>query len=338
MPSGSSSGSATTGDDRLCPPGSLFWRRLRLLLVALVVCRGIVVLCILPPFEGWDEYQHVAYVEHIRQTGRAPVAGQTTVAPALLSRLVEFPQPEGAIKDNLWRVGAVNYSTFWDRQGSHGHGRSPDDFRTQSVLLYQAQHSTFFYRLIVPLFVALGGVQNLRWSVAGVRLLNVGLIAIAVWVSLEVLRRVVRRERDAALIAMAIASHPLFLLNGARVANDALGVLLATLAIASTLSLVTRTGDRRLALHGAATGCLIGLSILAKATNFALVPFAAICWLIMLVRLRPWPIRGLIAGLALGLGILVVVQSEVRFNLANYGSLSSMQEVLVNQAQGNNHD
>ena len=115
------------------------------MLVALVVCRGIVVLSILPPFEGWDEYQHVAYVEHMRQTGRAPVAGQTTVAPALLSELVKFPQPEGAIKDKLWAVGAVDYSTFWDRQGLNGQMRSPEDFRSHTVLLDQAQHSTLFY-------------------------------------------------------------------------------------------------------------------------------------------------------------------------------------------------
>lgn len=334
MPSDSSTGPPRAVDDRSSPPSSHFWRWLRLLLVALVVCRGVVVLSILPPFEGWDEYQHVAYVEHMRQTGRAPVAGQTTVAPALLSELVKFPQPERAIKDKLWAVGAVDYSTFWNHQGLNGQMRFPEDFRSHTVLLYQAQHSTLFYRLAVPLFVALGGVQNLRWSVAGMRLMNLGLIATAVWVSLEVLRRVVRRERDAALIGMAIAAHPLFLLNGARVANDALGVFLATLAFASCLSLVSRTDDRRLALNGATTGCLIGLAILAKATNFALVPFAAICWLIMLIRLRPKGMRAPLAALALGLGILVVIQSEVRFNLANYGSLSSMQEVLVNQRGG----
>jgi hypothetical protein len=334
MPSASATGPPTAVKDRSFPPSSQFWRRLRLLLVVLVVCRGVVVLSILPPFEGWDEYQHVAYVEHMRQTGRAPVAGQTTVAPALLSELVKFPQPEGAIKDKLWVVGAVDYSTFWNRQGSKGQVRSPEDFRSDTVLLYQAQHSTLFYRLAVPLFVALGGVQNLRASVAGMRLMNVGLIAAAVWVSLEVLRRVIRRERDAALIGMAIAAHPLFLLNGARVASDALGVFLATLAFASSLSLVSRTDDRRLVLHGAATGCLIGLAILAKATNFALVPFAAICWLIMLIRLRPEGMRAPLSALALGLGIFVVIQSEVRFNLTNYGSLSSMQEVLVNQRRG----
>ena len=71
MPSASSTGPLQAVDYRSSPPCSHFWRRLRVFLVALVVCRGIVVLSILPPFEGWDEYQHVAYVEHMRQTGQA---------------------------------------------------------------------------------------------------------------------------------------------------------------------------------------------------------------------------------------------------------------------------
>ncbi len=330
----SSTGPPPTVGDRSSSRVSHFWRRMRLLLVALVVCRGVVLLSILPPFEGWDEYQHVAYVEHMRQTDRAPIAGQTTVAPEFLSELVKFPQPEVVSKDKLREAGAVDYSTFWNHHGSNGRIRSSEDVQSHPVLLYQAQHSPFFYRLAVPLFVAMGGVQNLRWSVAGLRLINVGLIAIAVWVSLEVLRRIVRRESDAALIGMAIAAHPLFLLNGARVANDALGVFLATLAVTSCLLLVARANARRLTLHGATTGCLIGLAILAKATNFALVPFAAICWLLLLLRLRPKGMGAPLAALALGLGIFAVIQSEVRFNLEHYGSFTPMQEVLVNYRRG----
>ena len=30
------------------------WRRFRVLLVGLVLCRGLVLLCVMPPFEGWD--------------------------------------------------------------------------------------------------------------------------------------------------------------------------------------------------------------------------------------------------------------------------------------------
>ena len=62
-----------------------FWKRTRFLLVALVLCRGLVWLCVLPPFEGWDEYQHVGYVQHVAETGRAAVLGETNV-PASFCR------------------------------------------------------------------------------------------------------------------------------------------------------------------------------------------------------------------------------------------------------------
>ena len=35
-------------------------RGFRLLLLGLVLARGLVYLCVMPPFEGWDECQHVA--------------------------------------------------------------------------------------------------------------------------------------------------------------------------------------------------------------------------------------------------------------------------------------
>ena len=107
MPSASSTGPLQAVNYRSSPPCSHFWRRLRVLLVALVVCRGVVVLSILPhSFEGWDEYQHVAYVEHMRRTGGEPVAGQTTVAPALLSELAgRFPQPDLRPPGNSLELG-----------------------------------------------------------------------------------------------------------------------------------------------------------------------------------------------------------------------------------------
>ena len=33
----------------------------------------------MPPFEGWDEYQHVAYVVHVSETGRRATLGETEV-------------------------------------------------------------------------------------------------------------------------------------------------------------------------------------------------------------------------------------------------------------------
>jgi hypothetical protein len=313
--------------------GSRLGRRFGVLLFALVVVRGVVLMCVLPPFEGWDEYQHVAYVQHLRDAGRAPVAGQSVVSPALLAEAVKFPHPDSAVRDLLGGVGAVGYGSFWALSQTHG----APTFRDLPVSLYQAQHGPLSYRVLQPAFAALGGIGSLRSSIAGMRLVNLLLTAGAVGLAVACLRRQLLRRRDAALIGLALATHPLFLLNGVRVANDALGVFLATLTVWLGLTL-SSTGTNlrrsRLTVAWLATGALTGLAVLAKATNFALVPFTGFCVLMLAIRAKADARRSLIAGAALALGFVAVMQSEIRFNLEHYGSLSAMQEAAVNHRRG----
>src|SRR5947209_1310632 len=93
------------------------WQRFRLILLGLVLCRGLVLLCVMPPFEGWDEYQHVAYVLHAWEVGRPPVLGEALVSPALLREVVGFPQPRHAVDQIGW-LGAEGYATYWARRGA----------------------------------------------------------------------------------------------------------------------------------------------------------------------------------------------------------------------------
>src|SRR5690349_12128301 len=88
------------------------WRRVRRMLLGLVVCRGLVLLCALPPFEGWDEYQHVGYVQHAGETGRAATLGETKVPASLVLAQAEFPQSRHAL-DQIGRFGAVGYAAYW---------------------------------------------------------------------------------------------------------------------------------------------------------------------------------------------------------------------------------
>ena len=322
------------------PRPSAFWRRACRLLVALVVVRGVVTLCIVPPFEGWDEYQHVGYVERMRQGAGRPVLGEAMVPPALMTRVVEFPQPHTALGDGLARFGAVGYAEFWARHDSRGPHAPAAVFRGGDQALYQAQHGPLYYRLAAPLFAALGGVNDLRRSVAGLRLANVGLTAGAVALGLGLLRRITHSERHAALLVLPLAMHPLFLLNGARVANDALGVLLATVAVGLGMTLALGQGrlGRRAGWCAVGLGVAAGLAAQAKATNLALVPFAAACWLAYIVRERRQvslhPGRALLVGVVLAAGFLAVESSDLWFNLRHHGLPTAMQEALVNRRNG----
>jgi hypothetical protein len=310
-------------------PGS-FWRRARVLIVGLVLARGVMYLCVLPPFEGWDEYQHVGYVEHVVETGRAAVLGEANVPRPLLEAAVALPHPEGVSRSQLKEAGAVDYAAFWQRPDR------PPTFRPSSppIGLYQAQHASLYYRLAAPVFSRFGGVKDLRASVAALRFVNVVLTAAAVAVVLSALRRAMSSERGAALAGLALASHPLFLLNGARVANDALGVFLAAVAVAVGFRLGDE--DRRLSvpLKALVLGTSAGLAALAKATNYALLPFLGLALLAAAVRLRLAPRRVALASLLVAAGFLAVTQAELRFNLAHFGSPTSMQEAVINGRQG----
>ena len=80
------------------PPGTRLGARFRLLLAGLVLCRGLVLLCVIPPFEGWDEYQHLGHVMHYTETAEPAVLGATQVPPTLIPAVVEFPQSKNALE------------------------------------------------------------------------------------------------------------------------------------------------------------------------------------------------------------------------------------------------
>jgi hypothetical protein len=308
-------------------------RRFRLALVGLVLARGLVDLCVIPPFEGWDEYQHVAYVAHVVETGRPAVLGTAEVPGSLLRAMIPaFPQPRQALDQLDSRLGALDYSSYWSQRAIEPTGLPPRGPVAAGVRhpLYQAQHSWWYYALVAPLFAAMGGVHELRSSVGGLRLANVLLAAASVWIVLGVIARRVRSRRTANWISLAIAAQPLFLMNAARVSNDALGVFLSTVVVA--LAMVR--DDRGMTWRFGAMGVLAGLAILAKATSWSLVPLVAGSWLYTTLRCRPRAIRALASGLAAGLGISILVGPEIRYNLMIYGVPTSMQEAVLNHRHG----
>ena len=46
------------------------WPLYVLLLLSIYLARGILWLCIAPPMEMWDEYQHIAYFAFLDENGR----------------------------------------------------------------------------------------------------------------------------------------------------------------------------------------------------------------------------------------------------------------------------
>jgi 4-amino-4-deoxy-L-arabinose transferase-like glycosyltransferase len=310
------------------------WRRLRAILTGLVLCRGIVLLCVFPPFEGWDEYQHVGYIVYMNETGNRPWLGQADVPASLLAQLPAFPHCNSALKQ-IGSLGAVGYTTFWgrDRQENPPDMANPKAAR---IGLYQAQHGPLYYRLVGPLFDSLGGVGDLKRSIGGLRLVNLLLTAGSVWLALGIIAGLVRDRQLTAFCSILIATQPLFLINGVRVANDALGVFLAT----STIGWALQNQRHHRFVSSLGLGMSAGLAVLAKSVNFGLIPFIAACWLLTTLRQRDGRRRrvvlkqALVAAIALTCGFLLMTQSEFRANWTRFGTLTVMQESVLNRQAG----
>ena len=312
-------------------------RRFRALIVGLIVARGVLDLCVMPLFEGWDEYQHVAYVAHYLETGERAVFMQTRVPLSLLTAQREFPHSEVGRAQIAEFGRPEGYESYWrQRSGEGSPGSEPFTAealpRDPGVWLYQAQHSWLYYAMVAPVFQALGGVDDLRRSVAGLRLVNLAFTAAAVWVALGVVASRVRNRRTAGWIALALGLQPLLLMNGVRVSSDAPGVFLATVVVSQMMALAI--DDRRLVRRSCWLGLLSGAAILMKATNLALLPVMGVCWLVAVVRRRPSISSAAASALAIGLGVAMIVGPETRFNLATYGIPTSMSESIWNHDEG----
>ncbi len=307
------------------------WQSVRILLLGLVLARGVVLLSTLPIFEGWDEYQHVAVVDHVAQTGAMPKLEGSEVDPEFLRRVVAYPQPDYAL-DQIAHLGAMSYETFWLGSGL-GQPDPDDPSRDWSgIHLYQAQHGPLYYHLAAPIYQWFGGRDDLLSSVSCLRLLNVLCLVGAVWIALGTVDRLAPNRVAASLVGLAIAVQPLFLMNGARVANDALGVLFATVAVTRLMEI----RPSRFVFDCGVAGLAIGLATLAKSVHLGLVPFAAAWGIGLAWRHRDVLTRRriLAGGVVMALAASVVVGPNLVTNVQLYGGLTPMQEAVKNRRDG----
>jgi 4-amino-4-deoxy-L-arabinose transferase-like glycosyltransferase len=303
----------------------LDWRRFCALLLLLFLARAVFVLSVLPPFEGWDEYQHVAHIAYIAENGRSPVLmGENNVVPrSLYPGMVSLPHSRlGA--EQMVHAGAKDYSTFWEGE------RPTVRADAGPVALYQAQQAPLYYWLMSPPWQLMRGSENLLAAVTVLRLINVCLGAAAVLVSLSVVGRIIRPGPARYVIGLLIAVQPLFLLNAARVANDALAIFLGTLVV----SLLLVSLQKHFWLSAIGSGIALGLAVLAKATALTLIPF-----ILFVLASEAWrgrlTYRKAAAGLTVSLGLtLLVTFWYFQANFARYGVLTPLQESVLNHKAG----
>lgn len=301
------------------------WRRFCALLTLIFLVRGVVVLSVFPPLEGWDEYQHVAYIVFLLENDRPPVLKEGNDVPrSLYGDLVKYPHGEFAL-EQLRGIGALSYEAFWQADSPPAVPSDPP-----SIRLYQAQQSSFYYALVAPLYAWLSARGGLLAAMTGLRALNILFGGAALVLALWAVGRLVRASAHRYLLGLLIVSQPLFLLDCARVANDALALFLGTLTVVILLVIT----PRHYLAASVCAGLALGLGVLAKAINLGLAPLVAYVFVSMAWKKQLAIRRALIGLVVLTAGAAAISLHTFYFNLMHFGMLTPMQEAVQNRAEG----
>jgi 4-amino-4-deoxy-L-arabinose transferase-like glycosyltransferase len=249
------------------------WKRICLATAALVLVRGILVLCVLPPFEGWDEFSHVSYVVYIKEQKQLPILGSSNTPESMAGMLASYPHPWGdwtQTGTNGW--GSRTYDSFWHPQAGNPVPRRP-------VALYEAAQPPLYYLIVVPVWIVCSHWGDLA-AIYGLRVVNVLFLALSGFVFLQALGKCIPKLKHRMMIGLLVGSYPIFVITGARVSNDALAIMFTSLAFYSMVSAIAEKGRSYRALLTAsvwlALGVLTKVSVLIMAPP--LVICIAICW------------------------------------------------------------
>ncbi|MFQ5502691.1 MAG: hypothetical protein ACE5EQ_10390 [Phycisphaerae bacterium] len=282
-------------------------------------------LSILPPFEGWDEYQHIAAIEFLCENGRSPIMQNDDVVPrSLYEKIVRYPHSALAI-DQLRGIGALSYEEFWAAE------QLPTVRPNAPALrLYQAQQSPFYYRLVAPLYRFLDDRGGILAAITGLRALNTLFGAAAIYCALWAVGNLLKPGGHRFLLGLLIVLQPLYLINCARVANDALAVLLGTVSVSILLVVLSR----HFWMASLGAGLALGLGILSKTIDLSLLPFVVFVYVSYAWHNKQSWIQSSV-GLAVCLSaVLVSCGSYLWFNLQHFGMLTPLQEAVLNRDAG----
>ncbi|GEM_PF-961014 len=302
---------------------SHWWLRFVTAMTVVFILRGWIFLCVFPPIEGWDEYSHIAYLAYYTEHGTPPVYFKSSVPLTLRPLLLSVPHSHWALK-HLRPWGAQHYAQFWSNAVPAA-VRMP----LPDINLYESMHPPLYYRLVKPFWQALAPRHPLG-AIYLLRMINIVWAGLALWVFGVMLGRLVPDRMARCLMVLVAFFQPLYLINAARIANDALAILLGMCALAC----IMLHRRERFALHAGLAGACVALAVLVKQTMLTVLPVlpVAYCAYAWRYRLRGGAfVRGALAGV-LVFGAVFGVSALC--NPPGQRALASTQEVLMLRQRG----
>ncbi len=308
-------------------------RRREVTLILLIwgcfLARGSFYCSVIPLWEGYDEWVHFAYIQHLLAHGTLPVGTETRVSREIEASLLLLPLPwelrdlaaPHVTHDGYWRLTAEERAERSGRLKSipKAWALEPAEAR---ILLYEAQQPPLYYWLLQwPLTVMRD--RPLPDRVFLLRYLSLILASGVIPIGYAVARRTFRHPGVAFGIIGTIAVMPEFTLELSRVANDSLATVLFSLLLLFAIRICDEPGRTGTSL---AYGLTLGLGLLTKSYFLTAVPATALQFLWLFWGKRPQRRRILVQGcLIAGTAFAVAGWWYVR-NRILLGSWSGLQQ------------
>lgn len=239
------------------------------------LCRAGWHAALLPLWEGFDEWAHVAYLQRLASGQGLPLPGQTRVSREVQASLSLTPMPAVPLSTphythgQYWRLPPAERTELRRRLIS-----TPRQWAIEEdpagELNYEAQQPPLYYLTLAPFERAFASLP-LPERVLALRLVGVLLASLAVPLTCAAVHAATGSVPAAAAGAALAAAMPLPAMTAARVGNDALSMVL----FAALLWVLARAGPQRGFRHALAAGVLLGAGLLTKAYFLTAIPALA---------------------------------------------------------------
>jgi hypothetical protein len=232
----------------------------------------------LPLWEGFDEYSHFAYVQHVAAEWKLPM--RNAAVPREVGESLQRVPVSIELAQHLPGV-ATTYDTYWQLKPAEREVFHKRPVKNISLRLYEAQQPPLYYSLMAIPYATISGLSLIE-RVWILRILNVLIASLAIPATYALARRILQQDALAIGGACVVASMPELYITVCRVTNEALAI-----ACGSVMLVLTVAASRQLDTQRACgLGVTLGLALLTKA--YFLSPATAAIGLLLCSAERQW--------------------------------------------------
>lgn len=253
-----------------------------------------------PIWEGFDEWAHFGYIQHLAQYGVVP--SRSDPVSHVLQRSVELVPLAASAAE--FSTGSLTHDAFWrlplaERFSRQNQLRALHRNAGDGLLMqYEAQQPPLYYLLLLFPYLAVTDF-SLPAQALTLRCISLMISAAGLLLCCNLASQVPACRRAAVPVLLLLASWPGLLVSLSRIGNDGLALTLGA-AVLFSLFRVLRSGSGM--RDWTLVGVMLGAGLLTKAYLLALVPLLPITALMLALRKKPIssrPALGCVLALAL---------------------------------------